>query len=467
MKASLLVLLMFAGMGHAAPPPKAVPVVEPIEAPVPVPVPADEQALPARVVSRSGQFSVSGAEPAVRASVALLAEEAKDDLLKLSDLKDDWKTLISVVLHGKPGDPLPPRSVALSLFSNEGGYSLRLDLHLARGIDQERFHRAVTSALLHEQALRKLPPGTTDAALIVPPWLVEGLREAAAWEQKHGDRRLYEAIFKHGGLYKLNDLFAVTEADHEELDGAMRAAFRVASGAMVMALLEQPQGKEGFRTFISEAARFGGEMPVLLRRCFPELNLSERSLEKWWMLVGIDKSAPDLTESLGVLETESALEETLKLHFRDSAAVDTGKPLHSSWEELVALPIPARSEAVRPIQDSLVRLSYRSFPSFRPIIAEYQLILAELLRPKPQKIGERLAGLQESRLTMTEKARHARDYLDWFEITRVRETSGEFEDYLSLKERLKVRNEDRKDPVSTYLDRMEKVFNREKTKSPK
>lgn len=462
MRATLPALLLIIGIGHAEPAPRAVPVAEPAEAPVPVPAVADDSLLPARVVSRSGQFSVTGGDPAVRASVALLAEEAKDDLLKLAELKDEWKTLVSVVLHGKPGDPLPPRSVALNLFSNEGGYSMRLDLHLARGIEQDRFRRAITSALLYEQSLRKLPPGTTDSALIVPPWLVEGLGEAVAWKEKRGDRRLYEAIFRHGGIYKLNDLFAVTEAEHESLDGAMRAAFRVASGAMVMALLEQPQGKEGFRTFISEAANFGGEMPVLLRRCFPELNLSERSLEKWWMLVGIDKSAPDLTESLGVVETESGLEEILKLHFRDAAGTATEKPLHTSWEELSSLPAPARSEAVRPVQDALVRLSYRSFPSFRPILAEYQLILAELLRPKPQKIGERLAALQESRVTMAEKARHARDYLDWFEITRVRETSGEFEDYLALKERLKVRSEDRKDPVSSYLDRMEKVFSRGK-----
>jgi len=457
-KHSAITLLFLAAVVQADPPPRAVPVEEPSV--LPVPTAGNGAALPARVISRSGQFSVSGGDPRVRASVAILAEEAKDDLLKLADLKDGWKTMISIVLHGQAGDPLPPRSVALSWFSNEGGYSLRLDLHLARGIEQERFQRAVTTALLYEQALRKLPAGTTDSALIVPPWLVEGLREAVSWQQKRGDRRLYEAIFKHGGIYKLADLFAVAEADHESLDGAMRAAFRVASGAMVMALLEQPLGKEGFRAFIAEAANFGGEMPVLLRRCFPELNLSEQSLAKWWMLVGIDKSAPDLTESLGVMETEAGMEDALKLHFRDAAGIASEKPLRTSWEELIALPAPARAEAVRPSQDALVRLSYRSFPSFRPLIAECQVILGELLKPKPQKIGERLAELEQRRLTMTEKARHARDYLDWFEITRVRETSGAFEDYLTLKARLKVNAVKRHDPVTSYLDRMEKIFNR-------
>jgi hypothetical protein len=143
------------------------------------------------------------------------------------------------------------------------------------------------------------------------------------------------------------------------------------------------------------------------------------------------------------------------------------KPLHTSWEELTSQPPPIRVEAVRATQDALVRLSSRSFPSFRPIIAEYQLIIGELLKSKPQKVAERLAGLAESRSTMVEKARRARDYLDWFEITRVRETSGAFEDYLTLKERLKEHSEVRKDPVSSYLDRMEKVFSRSEPKSPR
>ncbi len=459
MKSSAIVLLLFIVAVRAETPPKAVPVPE---EPVAVhePLVAPDSAAPARVISRSGQFAVNGGDPAVRATVAMLAESAKDELLKLSESKDGWKTMISIFLHGQPGDPLRPRSVAFDLYSNEAGYSLRLDLHLARGIEQERFQRAVTKALLIEQALRKLPADSKDSALLVPPWLIEGLREAVSWQQKRSDRRLYEALFNHGGVYKLDDLLALTEAGYEDLDGAMRAAFRVASGALVMALLEQPSGKEGFRTFLGEAANFGGEMPVLLRRCFPGLNLSEQSLAKWWTLQGLNMKEIDLTESLGVVETEAGLEEALKLHFRDAGGIDNEKPLHQHWEELAALPVPARVEAVRPVQEALVRLSYRCFPSFRPLLAEYQLILAELLKPKPQKIAERLAGLEQSRRIMTEKARHARDYLDWFEITRVRETSGAFEDYLALKERLKTRVSDRKDPVSTYLDRMEKIFNR-------
>ena len=61
---------------------------------------------------------------------------------------------------------------------------------------------------------------------------------------------------------------------------------------------------------------------------------------------------------------------------------------------------------------------------------------------------------------MTAKAKRARDYLDWFEITRARETSGAFDDYMRLKDRLKANPHRRNDELSKYLDRMDAIFSR-------
>jgi hypothetical protein len=67
---------------------------------------------------------------------------------------------------------------------------------------------------------------------------------------------------------------------------------------------------------------------------------------------------------------------------------------------------------------------------------------------------------------MTARAARARDYLDWFEITRARETSGAFDDYQRLKDRLKANPHLRNDDLSAYLDRMDRLFHREEPKSP-
>ena len=418
------------------------------------------------VLSRSGQFRVSGSDAMVRGTVALLAEETKDDLLRLTDEKDEWKVPVALRLHGKAGDPLPARSVAMRLIVVEGVKELRVDIHLGRGIERERFKRALTAALLFERVLAAGAGNEIDAVLVVPPWLSDGLCEASAWRLNQTDRRLYEALFKQGGLFRMEEIFTVDEAEFENLDGASRAAFRVSSGALVMALLEQPQGKEGFRAFLSDAAAFEGEMPSLLRRHFPELNLSETSLAKWWALQLAAKGGLNLvTDILTISQTESALKEALRLHFRTPEGIIQQKDL-TAWPELTAIELQERIAAVRPAEDALVRLSYRCFPSYRPLLKEYQLILADIARNRTEKLADRLVALDESRTTMSARAARARDYLDWFEITRARETSGAFDDYQRLKERLKVNPKRRDDGISAYLDSMDRLFHREEAKGP-
>jgi hypothetical protein len=449
---------LLAAAGAAEEPPRAIQVAEP---------PAAEQnAGDATVFSRSGQFRVSGGDAMVRGTVALLAEETKDELLRLTGEEDKWKVPVTLQLHGRAGDPLPARTIALRLIVVEGVKTLRIDIHLSRGIEHERFKRSITAALLYGRALAAGAGNDEDHALSVPPWLADGLREASAWRLNQTDRRLYEALFKHGGLFRIGEIFAVDDREFENLDGATRAAFRVSSGALVMALLEQPQGKEGFRAFLSEAAAFEGEMPALLRRHFPELNLSETSLAKWWALQLAAKGGINLlTDILTIPQTETALAEALRLHFRTPEGIIQQKEL-AAWPELAALELQERVAAVRPAEDALVRLSFRCFPSYRPLLEEYQLVLADIARNRTEEVANRLVALDETRVTMNARAARARDYLDWFEISRARETSGAFDDYQRLKDRLKADPHRRKDELSAYLERMDRLFHREEPKSP-
>jgi len=424
-----------------------------------------------RVISSTRQFRVDGGESADRGAIAMLAEEAKSELLRLTtevktstpfEQADDdwWKVPISISLHGKNGDPLPRRTVATRLLVGESGYEIHLDVHLSRGIEHERFKSAVTAALIHERALQDKPAKVNEIPFFVPPWLGDGLREATAWRLKQSDRRLYEALFKSGGLFKLDELFSLDQQEFDNMDGAMRAAFHVSSGALVMALLEQPQGKDGFRNFLSEVADFQGEMPALLRKHFPELNLSETSLSKWWQLQLANIGGQNLaTDIFTVGQTETALTEALRLNFRDGEGIIQQKEL-AAWPELAALPEAERVNSVRLAQDSLVRLSYRCFPSYRPVLAEYQLILSDLAKNKIVEIAASLTALDVTRSTMIAKTERARDYLNWFEITRARETSGVFDDYMRLKEGLKSNRHRRSDHLSKYLNRMDVIFSR-------
>jgi len=416
------------------------------------------------VSSNSGQFQVRGGDAALRASVALLAEQIRTEFHQLiEESRADFKIPVHILLVAQPANPSGRINTTKTITFHDGGYQFRLIINTARGLDVERFQSAITSALVYTCSLENRSTEDAETPLLVQPWLVEGLREANRWQQDISDRRLYEALFQSGGLFNLDDLFTMTEVKHAALDAASRAAFTISSGAIVMALLEQPGGKEAFRKFLAEVALFAGETPTLLRRHFPELNLSENSMEKWWRLLLAHKGTASLTESLSIFKTEAALNDLLRIHLRD----EDGGMLESSidaWPDLLNLESAERIPATRMAADALVRLSYRCFPSYRPILASYQKALISITHENVNResLATHFDELALTRQNMIAKAERARDYMDWFEITRARETSGAFVDYLRIKQQLAEKQYNtRNDRVSVTLDRFDAIFHRE------
>jgi hypothetical protein len=410
--------------------------------------------------SSSRQFRISGGEPNLRSSMAFLAENVKADFLALGQEKDQWKVPISLMLHGKQGDPIPRRSIVIDLQWGEDGFKLNLHAHLAQGVDQARLRSALLATLLYEKSLRTIPPGPLEERLLVRPWLVEGLSEMIEWRRGNSDRRLYQSVFQAGGLFDLEEMLDMSQTEFDESDSVLRMGFRVSACGLLMALLEQPSGDQAFHAFLNEAAQFGGDMPVLLRKHFPGLNLSKKSLEKWWSLQMANQSRNTLTEVMTIQETDLALTEALKLRFRDEQGIPRDRDL-SSWQELATLEESAKLPSIRHAEESLARLSYRCFPSYRKLLSDYQVLLRAMIQTKPKiDISTKLRELEESRLLMNQRGERAIDYLDWFEITRARETSGVFDDYMKLKQRLDQGLMQHQDHLSHYLDRVDRLYQR-------
>lgn len=308
------------------------------------------------VISHTGQFKISGADAATRGTAANLAEETKAELLALTEEKDEWKVPIAVKLVGKPGDDTPKRLTGMKIFFSEKGYRIQIFVNLSRNLQRESFKRVVTSALIFARGLEDKGKEESEVPLTVPPWFIEGIQEASAWRMKQTDRRLYDALFQHGGLFEIEDLFALSEAEFEAIDAASKAAFRVSSGALMMALLEQPNGKTGIRDFLAALPDFQGEIPALLREHFPELNLSKDSMEKWWALQLASKGTAPLTEAMSVAKTESMLNDALKIRYKDAEGILHEAPL-GNWEALGSMEEQQRADGVRLAQDDLLRLS--------------------------------------------------------------------------------------------------------------
>ncbi len=485
-----LFLLLAAALPAAAeeaPPPAAIPVEDTAAAVVPDPGPQvvapggniPQPRAEERAVSRSGMFRVSGGGPGWgthRSAVALLLEQAKDDFEELmrertepvekelgtgkfvtpEEKLDDFKIPVDVVLVDKEEEP----SLSYHLSNTGTSFILGIRIHMARGLDHEQMERAALTVLLYERALREADPRDHEEVLVVRPWLVEGLIEAKKWRAGTADRRLYEGVFKQGGGFTLDELFEVSEKSLARLDGTSKLAFRALSGALVMALLEQPHGRGAFRSFCGEAARFSGEMPLLLRKHFPELNLSRKSLAKWWALTLAKLVQPKLTEVLSIRETEEGLDDALQFHTRDAEGNALNRGI-DSWRAILSLEKGERVAAVKPAEERLVRLSYRCFPSYQSILREYQQILRDISAGEDDDLSTRIAELAEQRLVRMERALRARDYLNFIEISGARELSGEFADYMHLQKELEARpRAPRKDRVTRTLDTMERTYER-------
>ncbi|BCX50144.1 hypothetical protein HAHE_40520 [Haloferula helveola] len=413
-----------------------------------------------RVESASGQFGVSGGVGPQRSSLALEAESVRERFNRLIGEKSPDVTMpIEIILHGQPGDEPRARPLAFELRFTAETYLLRIHVDLARGLDNEKMERALLTGLLYQRALKGVKPGGLGSPLKAPVWLVEGLREAEKWRSGLGDRALYQGVFERGGHFTMDQLLGIDEAGFARLDGVSRTMFRVLSGALVMALLEQPRGQEAFAGFCDEIARFEGEYPILMRRHFPELNLSERSLVKWWALTLAKLADAPITDSMGIAESEKALAAALTLRYEDGE----GLARTASFESLENLPDLDEAErfmVIRPAQEALNRLSYRCFPSYRPLLFEYQELLVSWAdKGAKGSTAEALADLAEMREIMASRALRARDYMDYVEISQANELSGSFDDYLELKKELEERPRvERDDPISGYLDRFDRVY---------
>ncbi len=449
-------------------PPKALPLLDPDavapdegDAPLRIEEPTVNPGLPkrGRVESSSRQFGVSGGSGELRASLALQAEAARKDFQDLLGLEEQPVTMpIEILLHGQAGDPPKPRAMALELRFTKDTFLLNIHVDLSRGVDHERLQRAIFRGLIYQRSLKEVVPGDLDSPVMAPTWLVEGMQETLAWRRGAGDRALYEGVFKSGGRFTMDEVLGMSSVEHARLDGVSREMFRVLSGALVMALLEQADGRSSLASFCSSVATFEGEMPILLRRHFPSLNLSEKSLAKWWALTLAKLSDAPLTDSMTIAETERQLEEALALHVELEGMTTKvpfdGRPVDEELGEA------ARLAAIRPAQQALNRLSYRCFPSYRPLLVEYQQWLVEwATEGNVEELEAALQELAETRAIMEGRSLRARDYLDYMEIAGASELSGSFDDYLRLKRDLAERPRvEKKDPVSGYLDRMEAVY---------
>jgi hypothetical protein len=119
---------------------------------------------------------------------------------------------------------------------------------------------------------------------------------------------------------------------------------------------------------------------------------------------------------------------------------------------------PDRAKILAYNTASLRALELRVSILFRPVLRGYLVAVHDIEAGRTKDMDKRLATLHEFALVAYQKSIAVRDYLDWFEASESGRLSGKFDDFLNLPATIQKELPPRTDPISKYLDAIDKEF---------
>lgn len=409
------------------------------------------------VVSQSRMFSVSGGDSLHMGAIATKADEVRGRVNSLFGFEDDHRYTVSIRVIGKATDREVARPIRtrISIIGNEPNLQIRI--HAGGGIDVEALTNAIITMVLYERALRDVRPDALPDTIRVPEWLITGVQQAILWKSGKADRRLYRKLFEKAEMMSPEAIISMQNA--AKLDAASREVYEVSCGVLVMCLVNREGGQAQLRELVAESVLADGTPVEIIASHFHELGIDEGMLHRWWALQLAAMAEAPATEMLTPMETEQQLKEAITVMQYDPET-RTSRPVSlDNVYEFVKLP-DWRSR-LRPMMDRLLELSVHAFPGYRPVIMEYQRLIAELLNgATPDDVQQILGPIRELREAYVKTSIRARDYLDWYEITQLggSERKGTFASYREAMALLRKDDPGPDTHMSRYLEDIEALY---------
>lgn len=408
-------------------------------------------AAPERTVSTSRQFIVYGTDLALRGAVSHLAEDTKENLLRILRRSDAWETPIVVHLQF-PQANLPEIPAAALHFSQTGaGLKLQLDLTIAADFSSAAIEREVLRATLLEIIYRKQPQIAPGTAYVNPPeWLLDGILAMAPGRDPKAFTDALEPVIRGNKLASFAEFFAEQPA---LLDSAGHALYRTYSFVLLRWIVDLDEGRSRLGQYIDNLHRASAGPLADLRAAFPELG--HGGMEEGWKSRVAQLSTTQSFQLLTFTQTERRLAELLALKLADPAAPPAKT---AQLQDFVSRRISAKeTRALKELSEALMLLNLRAHPVLRPMIAEYHQISALLAAGKKSGINDRLARVRTLQSKLAARMTRIDDYMNWFEATQARTASGAFASYLNAVEE-RGGAPRRHDALSVYLDSLEEQF---------
>jgi hypothetical protein len=296
--------------------PSRIPDLPPAATPVPTTPLTSNKALPS--TSHSGQFIVHGNDLPVRSAFSSRCEEIHEELRKLIKDQQPWVLPIVVLLNSGEAARKAEKTVLMTLSQIEqAGFHLQVTVNLRPDLRPADFRAELIRTLLHERILRqqsKIPESRTS---LLPDWVFTGVMEALDYRKQVRPSALFAAIFKSGRIFGIEEII---EASPTQMDALSKSIYQTSCCALVLALLDQPEGGARLNRFLASLATDARPERVLLDQAFPSFATSPASLNKWWALQLASLSRPTASEPLSPQETVKALEDALTFRYQAKAS---------------------------------------------------------------------------------------------------------------------------------------------------
>lgn len=270
--------------------------------------------------STSRQFIVHGKVFETRSAMSSRCEEVSDELRKVLNDKEPWALPVVVLLNmGEEATKSkgPPVSTTITEMTH-GGFHLQVTINDRPGINAEDIRKEIVRALLAERILRNHQQiATPEGRLLLPDWVMTGVMHAMDYKASARPSAMFATIFSSGKIYGIEEIIAASPV---EMDGLSRTIYETSCCALVLALVDQPDGGARFNKFLNSLASDPRSERELLDVAFPSFGASASSLNKWWALQLAALSKPGIAEPYTAADSLKAIEEAILIRYEAPAA---------------------------------------------------------------------------------------------------------------------------------------------------
>ena len=406
-----------------------------------------------RSESGTKQFVVFSTDVRLRQRVASYADEVKADVLQLLGQGDRWKAPIVLTLERASTLDADAPPATLRLMATPVGTKIEIDVKIGDDPAAVNLQKHLIRAVLLEYSYRGVSVKGGTSFVEAPWWIVEGIIEMERRREAGIDSDLFRRLVETNHLPPLEN-FLVEKPD--ELGPTALAVDRALAMCLLQMLADQPDGRQALSRLVRDWPQSDGDPMALLAREFPAVAANPQTFQKWWTVNLARFAAADRYQGLTVAETDKALDSLLQIEFTINKTGDKKTFPVADFAGFMKLPSSRAILAGR--HEEVLALSTKASVLMRPVVVDYEQILALLARGKTHGLRDRLARAEEYRAFALRRISDIEDYLNWFEGTQMKSRSGTFDNYLKTANELSEQDRKQDGPIGQYLDQLELEF---------